>query len=66
MTFKVTSDNAEKGRPIRKYAWARGHGYNTGYKKYRERLQRELKSSAGYKSRAVAMDGIRRAAGPYC
>ena len=65
--FKVTSDKATKGRPSAMYLWAKGHGCNTGYKKYRDRLQeRELESPGGYKSRIVAKDGIRRGAGPYC
>ena len=63
--FKVMSDKDAKGRPNRKYAWVKGHGCNTGYKKYPEQLHRELESPGEQKSRAVAMDGIRRAAGPY-
>ena len=66
VTFKVTSDKDEKGRPSGKYVWAKGHSCNTECKKCRGRLQRELESSAWYKSRAVTMDGIRRAIGPYC
>ena len=40
--FKVTSDKAEEGRPSGKCIWAKGHGCNTGYEKYREQLHREL------------------------
>ena len=64
--FKVTPDKAKKERPSEKYVWAKGHSCNTECKKCRGRLQRELESSAGHKSRTVEMYRKRRAAGPYC
>ena len=64
--FKAMSDKAEKGKPSRKYVWEKGHDRNTGQTKYQDQLQRELESHGGHQSRAVAMDGIRRAAEPYC